>query len=43
MDMVSMGPTLEMVHSPEERVPVDSVKRVWEFLLEIIKTVGEEK
>jgi dipeptidase D len=43
MDMVSMGPTLEMAHSPEERVPVDSVKRVWEFLLEIIKTVGEEK
>jgi dipeptidase D len=43
MDMLSLGPTLEMVHSPAERVPIDSVERVWEFLIDIIKTVGNKK
>ncbi len=43
MDMLSMGPTLEMVHSPAERVPIDSVERVWEFLVAVIETVGKGK
>jgi len=36
-DMVSLGPTLEMVHSPEERIHVESVERYWKFLLAILK------
>jgi dipeptidase D len=39
MDMVSLGPTLEAVHSPEERIYVDTVERFWGFLLEILKKV----
>jgi dipeptidase D len=42
MDMLSLGPTLEFVHSPAERVPVDSVERVWDFLVAILETVGKE-
>lgn len=40
MDMVSLGPTLEAVHSPEERIYVDTVERFWGFLLEILKKVA---
>jgi len=36
-DMVSFGPTLEMVHSPEERIHIESVDRYWRFLLAILR------
>jgi dipeptidase D len=39
MDMLSLGPTLEMVHSPEERVLIDSVKKYWDYLLSILESV----
>jgi dipeptidase D len=37
MDMVSFGPTLEAVHSPDERIYVDTVDKYWKFLLGILK------
>jgi dipeptidase D len=37
MDMVSFGPTLDAVHSPDEKIYVDTVDRYWKFLLEILK------
>lgn len=39
MDMLSLGPTLQMVHSPEERVLVDTVRRYWDFLAGILESV----
>ena len=39
MDMLSLGPTLEMVHSPEERVLIDSVKKYWDYLRAILESV----
>jgi dipeptidase D len=39
MDMVSLGPTLEDVHSPDEKIYIDTVERFWNFLLEILKKV----
>jgi len=36
MDMVSMGPTLEGVHSPDEKIYVDTVEKYWNFLLKIL-------
>jgi len=38
MDMVSFGPTLEGVHSPDEKIYIDTVEKFWNFLLEILKT-----
>jgi len=38
MDMVSFGPTLEAVHSPDERIHIETVARFWEFLLAILKS-----
>jgi dipeptidase D len=37
IDMVSFGPTLEGVHSPDEKIYVDTVARFWEFLLAVLK------
>jgi dipeptidase D len=39
MDMISFGPTLLGVHSPDERLEIDSVPKFWDFLLEILKNV----
>ena len=39
MDMISFGPTLEGVHSPDEKIYIDSVERFWKFLLAILKNV----
>jgi dipeptidase D len=39
MDMVSFGPTLEAVHSPDEKIYIDTVERYWNFLLGILKNV----
>ena len=39
MDMISFGPTLEGVHSPDEKIYIDSVEKYWKFLLAILKNV----
>lgn len=39
MDMVSFGPTLEGVHSPDEKIYIDTVEKFWNFLLAILKNV----
>jgi dipeptidase D len=39
IDMVSFGPTLEGVHSPDEKMHIDTVEIFWNFLLAILKNV----
>ncbi|OPZ27916.1 MAG: Cytosol non-specific dipeptidase [Lentisphaerae bacterium ADurb.BinA184] len=39
MDMVSFGPTMEAVHSPDERIHIDTVDKFWAFLLQVLKNV----
>lgn len=39
LDMVSFGPTLRGVHSPDERLLIPTVSMVWEHLLDILKNV----
>ncbi|MGA9118962.1 MAG: aminoacyl-histidine dipeptidase [Bacteroidota bacterium] len=40
MDMLSFGPTLEGVHSPDEKIYIDTVERFWNYLLGILKNVA---
>lgn len=40
MDMISLGPTLEGVHSPSERVNIPSVERTFELLGNILERIG---
>ncbi|HNS18789.1 MAG TPA: aminoacyl-histidine dipeptidase [Bacteroidales bacterium] len=37
LDMISIGPTLRGVHSPDERLEIASVVKFWDFLLEILR------
>ena len=39
MDMVSIGPTLRGVHTPDERLLIPTVQMVWDHLLEILKNI----
>ncbi len=40
MDMISFGPTLEAVHSPDEKIYIDTVEKFWNFLLAILKNAN---
>jgi dipeptidase D len=40
MDMISFGPTLEAVHSPDERIHIDTVEKFWIFLLRVLQNVN---
>jgi dipeptidase D len=40
IDMLSFGPTLEGVHSPDEKIFLDTVPKFWDFLLAILKSVN---
>ena len=39
LDMISVGPTLRGVHSPDERLYIPSVQLVWDHLLDILKHI----
>ena len=39
IDMISFGPTLKDVHSPDERVQISAVQKCWNLLHEIVKNI----
>ena len=39
MEMISFGPDMEEVHTPNERLSIPSVERTWNFLLNVLKEV----
>ena len=43
LDMISFGPTLQGVHSPDERMHIPSVERFWLHLVDILKNIPEKK
>lgn len=42
LDMVSFGPTLRNVHTPDECLLIPTVQMVWDHLLEILKNIPAE-
>lgn len=38
-DMVSIGPDMENVHTPDERLSIPSVERTWNYLLSVLKAL----
>ena len=42
LDMVSFGPTLRNVHTPDECLYIPTVQMVWDHLLEILKNIPED-
>jgi dipeptidase D len=39
MDMLSLGPTIRGAHTPEERLDIRSVERVWRFLTRLVARI----
>ncbi|WP_163191684.1 aminoacyl-histidine dipeptidase [Clostridium thermarum] len=39
IDMISFGPNLYDVHTPDERMSISSVQRSWEYLLNVLKNL----
>lgn len=39
LDMLSIGPTMRGVHSPDERLNIPSVEKVWQLVTEILKSL----
>ena len=37
LDCVSFGPDMEDIHTPRERLSVESARRTWEYLVEVLK------
>jgi len=42
LDMVSFGPTLRFVHTPDERLHIPTVQMVWDHLLLILKNIPKK-
>lgn len=43
LDMISFGPTLRDVHSPNERIQINTVGLWWSHLLEVLKNIPAKK
>jgi dipeptidase D len=37
MDMISIGPDVRNLHSPDEVLSVSSLSRLWDIVVEILK------
>lgn len=37
MDMISIGPTMQNAHSPDERVHIGSIGKLWDFMVTLLK------
>jgi len=42
MDMISFGPTIEDPHSPNERLFIPSIARVWDFMVALLESYGSK-
>lgn len=42
LDMVSIGPTIENAHSPDERVSITSVQRYWQLLTKMLYQITQQ-
>lgn len=43
MDMISIGPDLKNPHSPDEKINIIAVGKVWDFLAELLKELKDTK
>jgi dipeptidase D len=42
MQMISFGPTIENPHSPNERLYIPSIGRIWDFLTALLDSYGKD-
>jgi len=39
LDMISIGPDMTDVHSPDERIKISSVAKFWDYLVRILESI----
>ena len=39
MDMISLGPTIENPHSPDERLKISDIEKIWDFLTNLFQEI----
>jgi dipeptidase D len=42
LDMISFGPTIKGAHSPDERLEIESVKKFWALLIDVLKNIPKD-
>ncbi len=42
LDMISLGPTIKGAHSPDEKVHIESVRKFWDYIIEILKNIPDK-
>jgi dipeptidase D len=42
MDMISFGPDMQGVHTPDEKISISSTERTWEVLLDLLRALAQE-
>lgn len=42
-EMISLGPAIKDAHSPDERLDIKSVRKIWKLLKKILKELNEKK
>lgn len=42
MDMISFGPTLRGVHSPDEKMDINTLKMFWQHILDVLRNVPKK-
>lgn len=40
LDMISIGPDIELIHSPEEKLSISSAARVYAYLLQLLENIA---
>ncbi len=43
LDMISIGPDMTDVHSPDEKMKISSVGKFWDYLVNILESIPEKK
>ena len=38
MDMISFGPTIKNPHCPDEKIKIDTIGQIWQFLIALLKS-----
>ena len=39
LDIVSIGPDMHDIHTPEERLSISSTARTWDYLLKVLENL----
>ncbi|KAA6341068.1 Cytosol non-specific dipeptidase [termite gut metagenome] len=42
LDMLSFGPTIREVHSPDEKILIPTIEKFWKHLIDILKNIPEK-